>query len=264
MISALQTSSSAVFEYLLIPQEAITKLLETPASAHVFMLQGSRYRLSLGIVGYAQHLQNFYGAALQAGFSQAESLSGIEFCYQHFGLFIHFESPVQITMHSPNDELLGNSRRLIETFGFVAISNAYLPESIRDNGHRNRFPHLNFHRDRNSAQPTPYSLYTRNPFDPEQCQPRISSTLVTANLVGYLQSMRQGDYEKTRELQSHYDLFGCEDMSEVIGRVVVEQRWDQPLGCGEIAMLDNRKVLHSSYIRQPPAQGYRIGVRYLS
>jgi len=220
-------------------------------------------RLSIGIVDYPQRLQNFYGPKLLPSFSQAEKDSGINFGFKHFGLRIDFETPVQINMHSEDDALLGSSRQLIEEFGFVAISNAYLPESIRDNGHRNRFPHLNFHRDRNSAQPTPYSLYTRNPFDSEQYQPRISSTLVTANLVGYLQSMRQGDEDKARELQSHYDLFEREKMEEVIGNLVVEQRWDQPAGCGEISILDNRTVLHSSYIRQPPYQGYRIGVRYL-
>jgi len=251
-------------DYLLIPDKSLKSLLDKPREPQTFMLQGARCELSIGVVDYRQALRDFYGPNLLADFKNAELQSGIGFSFRHFGLSIRFAEPVEICMHSTSHELLGNSRKLIGEFGFVSLKNAYLPATLRDLGHRNRFPHLNFHRDRNESQPTPYSLYTRNPFDAEQSQPRIGSTLVTANLVGYLQSLRQGDSEQARKQLSHYDLFGLEDMSEVLGHVVLEQRWDEPQGSGEIAMLDNRSVLHSSYMRQPPQQGYRIGVRYLS
>jgi len=47
-----------------------------------------------------------------------------------------------------------------------------------------------------------------------------------------------------------------------MGTIFLEQRWDAPDGCGDICMIDNRSVLHSSYKRASD-HGYRIGARYL-
>lgn len=41
--------------------------------------------------------------------------------------------------------------------------------------------------------------------------------------------------------------------------MVLEQRWDEPEGIGEIATM-----LHASYYCNLNALGYRIGVRYLA
>ena len=53
-------------------------------------------------------------------------------------------------------------------------------------------------------------------------------------------------------------------MGQIIDNVVLEQRWDEPEGVGEIAMIDNATMLHASYYRDISELGYRIGVRYLA
>jgi hypothetical protein len=168
-------------------------------------------------------------------------------------------------MHDENLKILGDAKQLIELFSVVTLLNACVDKKFRDICHRNRFPHLSFHRDRNENQPTPYSLYTRNPYDPLQCKPRISSTLFVTNLVAYLQCMKERDYEqiKTKGLNAHYSIFKNQDMSCALNTVIFEHCWDEPEGGGEISMLDNRTTLHSSYMRDGFNQGYRIGVRYL-
>lgn len=77
--------------------------------------------------------------------------------------------------------------------------------------------------------------------------------------------MKERDYQQiqTKGLQAHYDIFKQTAMNKVIGKVVLEHRWDEPVGIGEISMLDNRNSLHASYLRDKLKHGYRIGVRYL-
>lgn len=250
---------------LQIPDNLIESLLKDPAQKMVAELGRHKVFLHIAMPNYVQQLQQFYGTALLPDVKTVVDRSGIAFDTQHFGLVVRYEEPVVLTMHNEALELLGNAKALIRQFETVTIINASLNQDSRDYGHRNRFPHLKFHRDRNETQPTPYSLYTRNPFDPEQSKPRTSSTLFIANLVAYLQCMKQRDYDQIKEkgTQSHYDIFKDQDMSEVLGKVVYEHRWNEPEGVGEISMLDNRRSLHASFMRDEIYQGYRIGVRYL-
>ena len=218
------------------------------------------------IPNYLEKLKQFYGVGVLSNINQTVVNSGVPFPFiRHFGLQINFLSSIEIKMHDGQFELLGGSKQLIQQFGIVILKNACLEGAARELGHRNRFPHLNFHRDRNETLPTPYSLYTRDQRDEEQYFSRKSSTLIIANLVAYLQCMKEQNYEpiESKGIRSHYEIFHNENVEDAIGSVMVEQRWDEPDGVGEIAMLDNRTVLHSSYRRMTGVEGYRIGVRYL-
>jgi hypothetical protein len=48
-----------------------------------------------------------------------------------------------------------------------------------------------------------------------------------------------------------------------MGQVLLELGWRAPAGTGEIALLDNRTVLHASYYPRAQQKGYPIAVRYL-
>jgi hypothetical protein len=250
---------------LLVDEANINRLLTNPQQPIQLLLCGVQAQLSIGIANYPDKLKQYYGNNICPDINSAVQRSGIPCNTQHFGLIIRFEQPIELQMHDQDLTLLGDSKRLIELFEVVVIHNASVDEQSKDIGHRNRFPHLKFHRDRNEHQPTPYSLYTRDPRCPEQVNPRTSSTLFISNLVAYLQCMKQRDYEQltTEGPQSHYDIFYTTDMDEVIAQVMLEHRWDDPQGVGEISMLDNRHSLHASYWREGHQPGYRIGVRYL-
>lgn len=251
--------------HLTIPVDLLSKLEEKPTESIDLILSGVSVRLSICIPHYHQQLQDFYGVNIFPDGPTATQRSGIPFDLQHFGLQLEFSDSVVLSLHNIELELLGDIKPLLARFGTIIIKNAELATEFLNIGHRNRFPHLNFHRDRNETQPTPYSLYTRNPHDQEQRQPRTSSTLFVPNIVAYLQCMKQKDYDQISEkgVKSHYDIFQHEDMDRVIGSIAIEHSWDEPEGTGEISMLDNRTMLHASYMRDGRNQGYRIGVRYL-
>jgi hypothetical protein len=101
--------------------------------------------------------------------------------------------------------LPAEARVLMEEFGPVVLKNVYPPGNIEDVGHRNRFPHLNFHRDRNENQPTPYSMFYRNPFDDIQKHPRKASTLFISNqhASAELQATRLGITPSTDLSHTH-------------------------------------------------------------
>ncbi len=55
----------------------------------------------------------------------------------------------------------------------------------------------------------------------------------------------------------------AEEIGALVGEVLVEMDWRAPQGVGEIALIDNRTVLHASYHPHPEHKGYGISVRYL-
>ena len=58
-------------------------------------------------------------------------------------------------------------------------------------------------------------------------------------------------------------MFEEEEIAPLIGEVMLELGWRAPEGTGEIALIDNHRMLHASYYRQPCDKGYPISVRYL-
>jgi len=248
-----------------VPNNIISQLVQRPSESVGIDLCGTQAVLSVAIPYYEKALQLEYGNNILPDIATASQRSGIACKTLHFGLIIHFAAPTQLHLHDTDSNLLGNLKQLIGQFEVVVLKNAFVDESVKDLGHRNRFPHLKFHRDRNETQPTPYSLYTRDPRCAEQVMPRISSTLFIPNIVAYLQCMKERDYHQIKQkgVLSHYDIFYQTNMDEVLGKTVLEHRWDEPQGIGEVSMLDNRTTLHASYLRDKVNHGYRIGVRYL-
>ena len=241
----------------------IVKLPRQPVSGN---WSGSNFSAEVIIPDYRQQVQAYYSDVIRG------DLQG--FCNQHqlvappthFGLQITFEQATELSLHSKELVLDAGLRQIIERLGAVVVKNAYLDADIREPSHRNRFPHLNFHLDRTAHQVTVYSMYTRDPFDAEQKMPRTSSTLFLPNSVAYLQGVKEGLINPTVDpgLGTSYVLFSNEVAADQFGKLIIEHRWDLPQGVGELSMLDNRTLFHSSYYRDASVKGYKIGVRYLS
>lgn len=244
----------------------LSKLTRDPESAHSGVWEGNAYAAKVGIPNYKQKIVRHYAGLIQGSLAQECQLAEIPCDFEHFGVIVQFEKPVEVLLY---DESLTINRGLLDiiaSVGPVIFKNVYLASAVRSEGHRNRFPHLRFHIDRNPLQATRYSMYTRDPYDDEQRYPRTASTLFTANIVSHLQGIKEGDVVRgvDKGVRASAPLFEKEDMSHVINDVVLEQRWDEPEGTGEIVMIDNATVLHASYYRNIAEKGYRIGVRYLA
>lgn len=191
--------------------------------------------------------------------------SQLPLAFTHFGVEIRFVENIQVELHNENLLLDEGLRQMLDTVGAIVLKNAVMTSRLRDMGHRNRFPHLNFHVDRSANQVTYYSMYTRNPFDDIQIHPRTSSTLFIPAVVGHLQGLREGLVKpQDKGLKGTYTLFTEEDISELSRFLILEHAWDEPYGTGEISMLNNLNLLHASYYRDPVNKGYKIGVRYLA
>jgi hypothetical protein len=212
--------------------------------------------IRLGIANYQKNLQQQYQLP-------AANLSR----FRHFGLIIEFEQATELALHDDEMRLPAEARVLMEEFGPVILKNAYLPGKIEAIGHRNRFPHLSFHRDRNEYQPTPYSLFYRNPFDDIQKHPRTASTVFISNQHARAELHATGlGISASTDLSHCYlytEVHNASLIKDVIGKLILEQRWDLAEGTGEICLQDNRQLMHASYYRNASHDGYRIGVRYL-
>lgn len=247
-------------------QSWLTKLLSNPSEILHGVLNGHQYNARLIIPNYKKKIIEFYSDIMGMDLSLYCQKVEIPFDFDHFGVSIEFDQPTELILHTSDMVIDEGLRQIMAITGPIIIKNAYIEAVHREPGHKNRFPHLNFHIDRNSKQGTVYSMYTRNPFDPEQKLPRTSSTLFVANIVGYLQGVRDGivDNLVTKGRWNSYELFKSNPIEDALDKVVANHPWDEPLGTGEISMLDNRTVLHASYYRDAANKGYKIGVRYVA
>ncbi len=216
-------------------------------------LNGAGYCARIAIPNYGARIEKYYGRKLSA--------LTIDFPFRHFGLFIDFDKPVELALHDDARRLDGGLRALLRRFGALTFRNAYLPERLRAGAQRNVFQSLSFHIDRGRNQDDNISMFWRDPFDPVQCAPRSSSTLVLANAAAYFQAVEEGQGEHAFKLL--YRLFENQEIAPLIGAVMVELDWRAPEGVGEIALVDNLTVLHASYYARPKFKGYPIAVRYL-
>ena len=224
-----------------------------PDTAVEGRLNGASYCARIVIPDYGARIEKHYGRKLSA--------LAIDFPFRHFGLSIDFDKPVELALHEDSRRLDGGLRALLRRFGSLRFRNACLPERLRASAQRNVFQSLSFHIDRGRNQDDNISLFWRDPFDPVQRAPRSSSTLVLANAAAYLQAVEEGQDEHAFKLL--YQLFENQEIAPLIGEVMVELDWRAPEGVGEIALVDNRTVLHASYYARPKFKGYPIGVRYL-
>ena len=182
--------------------------------------------------------------------------------FREFGIGLRFQEPTLFSIYNREWELLPAIKSLVKTYGVVLIENAYLGLQERNEGQKNIFPDLAFHLDRGPGFKNQYSLFVRDPYDPEQKYPRKSSTLVIPYKTTFLQAERE--YESVRGNESRIDLFKQEDILPLLDNIMVHQPWTAPEGMGELCVFDNRTVYHASYYRKKIERGYQIGVRYVS
>ena len=221
------------------------------------------FTLEGGIHQYPDQIKRHYPAEL---IKQSERQS-IPHAYQFstFGAFMSFESPTDVMLYDDELKALPLFRQLVSNFGVLHIHNAYLPDRHRAELHKNIFPHLNFHSDRSDQQENKYTTFIRDPFDPDQYEPRPSSTIFIDNVVGYLQGAIEGIVPTNeRKRRSHYEIFRNDyGVKNLFGKVILEIPWNAPPGTGEICLIDNRTVLHSNFRKNMAEKGYPIGARYL-
>lgn len=240
--------------------QASKKLVAAPEKPQSASTGSVSFQLSVGIADYGQKITRHYDKQVGSGLKAICQKADLPFDLTSFGLIVSFEKPLELVLYDDDLSLDETAKRIIGQFGPLIFRNAYLSNKFRNQGQRNIFPDLNFHVDRGSNQDNQYSLFCRDPFDDVQKAPRESSTLFIANIVAYLQSVKEGHAPKAGP-QTLYSIFKDEDMKPLIGDIVLEQPWTEPEGTGEICLLDNRTIQHASYYRG--GRGYPIGVRYL-
>jgi TolB-like protein len=206
-----------------------------------------------------------YGAIAPDGLAAACSLADIHFDTPQFGLIINFEQPTLLAVHDRDMVLDHSIRALVAQFGAVIFRNAAIAGAGREKYHRNIVPHLKFHVDRGPTSANQYSCFTRDPDDPVQRHPRLSSTTFVTNIVAWLEMVRTGraNAKTERGIRVSYELFQEGRAAKLFGKVILEQPWEAPEGIGEIAVIDNRTVLHATYDKRKRQRGYPIGARYL-
>jgi len=215
---------------------------------------------------YAEIIVKHYASVIEHDLDYYHGKLNIPALFTHFGIRIEFSSPTELHLHDKNMILPDPIKELLKYFGVVILHNAFLDYSVRDMGHRNRFPQLNFHVDRIPSQLSYYSAYTRNPFDDEQKYPRTSSTLFIPTLVAYFQGLLEGKINilSNEGLINNCELFTEKSIVPVLDSVVIQHTWDKPTGTGELSIINNCNMLHASYYPNILNKGYRIGVRYLA
>ena len=242
------------------------RLLKNPSASVEGEISGSACKINIVSPCYVELISQHYGEQLLHDLNYYHDQLKIPILFSHFGLCIDFFEPTELHLHGEDMVLPDAIKALLKNFGAVILRNAYLDSSVRDMGHRNRFPQLNFHVDRIPSQVSYYSVYTRNPFDEEQKQPRTSSTLFIPMLVAYLQALSEGKTSLLSDegLINNVMLFDEDSVKPVLNTVAVEHAWNQPVGTGEISIINNCNMMHASYYPNPYNKGYRIGVRYLA
>lgn len=241
-------------------------LLERPESPLPGNVNGNKYKANILIAHYRQNVEKHYRDIIKGSLASECQNANMLLPFEHLGVQIHFDNATEVDLYDAELMINPGLCELVRQAGIVVFQNVYLQSTVREYGHRNRFPHLQFHIDRSAKQKERYSMYTRDPFDQEQKYPRTSSTLFIANIVGQLQGIKEGKIDRNtgENIITTSPFFEQEPMDELIGKVVLEQRWDQAEGIGEIAIIDNATLLHASFYRDALRSGYKIGVRYLA
>jgi len=230
------------------------------------IVNNSNYRLEIGIENYPNKIQEYYQKFINGNLIEKCRDAQIQnaFGFINFGLIVHFQQSTILKLHNQDMELCLTIKKLIEEFGVIFFRNACLTKDVANLGHKNNFAHLNFHRDRNDAHHNIFSLYTRDPNDPDQNAPRKASTLFIDNAVAYLQAIVENKInEDEKGRRGTYDIFKDTELDKLFGNIIFEQAWNAPVGHGEVGAINNYTVLHSSY-KHGFDPGYRIGARYLS
>lgn len=244
----------------------LEKLIRNPGHQITDSIGNNRYTAKLAIPNYRRNIERHFKDIIEQSLQHECKTKNIPFNFEHFGVEINFHSSIEISAYDSDLVLHHGLCEIMEKIGPIILRNVHLEPDLRNEGHRNRFPNLQFHIDRSIKQTTRYSFYTRDPFDEEQKKPRTASTLFIANISAYLQAVKQDPNIKLKQdgpLTSKL-LFENEDIEKISGNVLLRQPWNEPEGTGEIVMIDNATVLHASFYHDIQKTGYKIGVRYLS
>jgi len=241
-------------------QQIISHLNEAPGRVVDALLFGHACTVEICISDAFDKITDHFRDLLPRGLSALVSSEGIAQPFRHLGVRLRFDKAAMIDVYDRELYLADELKALITAYGAVMLENAYMPEICRNEGQRNIFPNLDFHFDRSPTQPNRYSLFCRDPHDPEQRLKRDSSTLIIPNVVAYLQQLREG-FPPDQCKRAMYRIFKQADIDPLVGKIMIEQQWRAPEGVGEICLIDNRTVFHASYYRF--GRGYPIGVRYL-
>lgn len=247
-------------------KDIISSLEKNPNQAYHGSLFGHTYTARIIIPDYVSKVQVYYKDQLKNTIDDYVQSLKLPDIFDSFGVCIAFDEPTEIHLHNEEMQLQQSAKDLMTKFGAVVLHNVYLDSVMRDVGHRNRFPQLNFHIDRNPAQETHYSVYTRNPFCEDQKPPRTSMTVFIPYLVAYLQGIKEGKGNIACDdgLITRSELYTPAEVPDLLNSILLPHTWDQPEGVGEISMIDNANLLHASYYPNENNKGYRIGVRYVS
>ena len=226
---------------------------------------GVAFTAEIGIPNYKDKINAYFSGDSARKVDELTDFFEIPFAFTHFGLIVHFEQSIEIGVHDDALHLDAPLRAMIARFGPVIIRNAYSSSETRNEVQKNIFQNLRFHYDRGRSMENQYSLYTRNPFDDAQKKPRNTSTLFLANIVAHMQCMKEEGCKSPDEkgVRANYDIFLNANMEDALGTIILNQPWSAPDGTGEIAIIDNLTVLHSSWHRVGGEKCYPIGTRYL-
>jgi len=243
----------------------LNNLVVSPNQTTVGQFLTNSYTAKIVIPNYKQRVSEHYRELIHGDLDNYCLQVGMPKVFNHFGLELKFETPAQLHLHNKDMQMIEGLHHIISVLGSLIIKNAYLDSEHRSMGHRNRFPQLNFHVDRSENQPTHYSMYTRNPFDEEQKNPRTSSTLFVASVVAHLQARKEGqlDAKNQKGNQGSYLILQDGVINELLNNIILEHAWNEPMNTGEISILDNLTCLHASYYPRINEKGYKIGVRYI-
>lgn len=249
---------------LVVGGKALAALDANPTEPVEGRVGKTRFQARVGIPGYVANVARHYADLLPGDIGDVCKSVGLDPPFQNFGLICAFDNPTELQIHDSDLNLDTRIRELIDRFGPIILTNAYLPEKDRKADQNNIFPHLQFHFDRGPNQPTQISLFYRDPFDPIQTTPRESSTVHCANIVAHLQfAKEEKKVPQAIAWRGFYNIYGEEDTNGLLGDILLEHRWDAPQGSGEIAVLFNGTILHASYYRKTALKGWPISVRYL-
>lgn len=244
----------------------LNNTLKIPEQVYRSSYNNQSYSAHIAIPNYRTRIMNHYRNIIDGDLNNHCNKAEIPMLdHEHYGVIIKFDQAVKLNLHNSDLELDNGIKVLIKQIGTVIIKNAYMDLDFRNRCHRGRFPQLRFHVDRSSAQPTHYSMYSRDPFDEEQKFPRTSSTLFIPAITAHLQGIKEQQIgPEDKGIKPSMVLFENEDMAELRNNIILEHSWNEPQGTGELSMLDNLTSLHCSYFPNPIIKGYKIGVRYLS
>lgn len=238
--------------------------LSDTATADILL---DRTRQTLGQIGQLRDARVQFGildikslvADHYAG-SNALSQEVAEIPFEHFGLVIDCANDALLPAYDEGFILRPELKLLIAQYGVLIFRNVHLDNPGNTVFQKNIFGNLEFHVDRGPQFDNQYSLFYRDPNDPEHQLPRRTSSLICPNSVTHLQAIREGlEIQDRGTLRA---LFLDGSPKAAIGTVILEQAWQAPPGTGEVCVFDNRTVMHASYHREK-IRGYKIAVQYL-